>query len=287
MRSLALVAAECQSISVSDGHGAGAAATIGAWQRIADRVWIGIAEPETVTIGLVAGDEGCLLVDCGSSAEHGRMIRDAIAAVTEVPLTAVVVTHDHYDHAHGLAAFDDLPTLGHESVRAALPDGVPGPRREIAVAAALDLGGRRVEIAHLGRGHTAGDLLVVVPDADVVFAGDLVESAGPPWWGADSYPLEWPTTLDGLVGLMADATRAIPGHGDPMDREAVFEARGRVGAVAGELQRLALAGVPETEALDRGEWPYPNEHIAAGIAPAYAQLAEQRPEVGRRRLPLA
>ena len=45
-----------------------------------------------------------------------------------------------------------------------------------------------MEIAHLGRGHTDGDLVVVVPDADVVFAGDLIESAGPPSVGAGPVP---------------------------------------------------------------------------------------------------
>ena len=49
------------------------------------------------------------------------------------------------------------------------------------MVAAVDLGGGvRVEAVHLGRGHTDGDLVVVVPGSDVVFAGDLVESAGPP-----------------------------------------------------------------------------------------------------------
>ncbi len=282
-------------------------ATIGPWQRLADRVWVAVAQPETVNIGLVAGDDGCLLIDCGSSPEHGELIRQAVGTVTEVPLIGVVVTHSHYDHANGLGAFADVSTIGHESLRAALPADVPAPARELAVAAGLDLGGRRVEIAHLGRGHTEGDLLIVVPDADVVFAGDLIESAMPngadatdstqeapsgeagpsPWWGSDSVPHEWPATLDGLVGLMTDATRAVPGHGEPVDRAFVFDQRGRVAAVAGELQRLALAGVPQAEALDRGEWPYPKENIAAGIAPAYAQLATERPEVGRRQLPLA
>ena len=60
------------------------------------------------------------------------------------------------------------------------PHELGQPNMEIAVATALDLGDRRVEIAHLGRGHTDGDLLVVVPDADLLFAGDLLESAGPP-----------------------------------------------------------------------------------------------------------
>ena len=89
------------------------------------------------------------------------------------------------------------------------------PTREIAVATAIDLGDRRVEIAHLGRGHTDGDLVVVVPDADVLFAGDLIESAGPPSFGPDSVPDEWPATVDAVIGLMTAATLAVPGHGEP------------------------------------------------------------------------
>lgn len=281
------------SDSSPDGTRTDSTGTIGPWRELADRVWVAVAEPEAVNIGLVAGDDGCLLIDCGSSREHGELIRQAVATVTEVPLIGVVVTHSHYDHANGLAAFADVTTIGHESIRAELPADVPPPGRELAVAAGLDLGGRRVEIAHLGRGHTAGDLLIVVPDVQVVFAGDLIESAATgdaepaPVWGSDSVPHEWPATLDGLVGLMTDATQAVPGHGEPVDRAFVYDQRGRVAAVAGELQRLAIEGVPQAEALDRGEWPYPKDKIADGIAPGYAQLAAERPEIGRRQLPLA
>lgn len=261
--------------------------TIGPWRELAPRIWIAVAEPESANLGLIAGDDGCLLVDCGSNAEHGRLIRDSIAAVTPVPLTTVVVTHAHYDHANGLAAFADLTSIAHETVRDETPDEVPPAGRELAVAAAVDLGGRRVEIAHLGRGHSPGDLVVVVPDAEVVFAGDLIESAAPPSWGSDSFPHEWPATLDGLVGLMTERSRTVPGHGEPVDRAYVFEQRGRVAAVAGELQRLASSGVPQAEALERGEWPYPEQYVAGGIAPGYAQLAAEHPEIGRRQLPLA
>ncbi|WP_152364291.1 MBL fold metallo-hydrolase [Microlunatus speluncae] len=287
------------SDSTADGTAAMGPGTIGAWRELADRVWVAVAEPEAVNLGLIAGDDGCLLIDCGSNREHGDLIRRSIGTVTAAPLIGVVVTHAHYDHANGLGAFADITTIGHESVRGELPADVPAPTRELAVAGGLDLGGRRVEIAHLGRGHTEGDLLIVVPDAQVVFAGDLIESAMPdgaeptdstraaPWWGSDSVPHEWPATLDGLVGLMTDTSQAVPGHGEPVGREFVFDQRGRVAAVAGELQRLALDGVPQAEALERGEWPYPKEHIAGGIAPGYAQLAAERPEVGRRQLPLA
>ncbi len=223
--------------------------SLGAWTEVANGVWRSVVEPEAVNVGLVVGRDGCLLVDCGSSPAHGALIRQSIASVTAHPLVAVVVTHWHYDHAFGLAAFGDVETIGHESVATRLvsteaasaadelridPHSLAAPRRQIAVAAAVDLGGRRVEIAHLGRGHTDGDLLVVVPDANVVFAGDLIESSGPPSYGGDSHPQEWASTLDGLVGLMTADTVAVPGHGDPVDREFVFEARGRAAEKAAE-----------------------------------------------------
>ena len=161
-----------------------------------------------------------------------------MARSTDRPLIAVVVTHAHYDHANGLAAYADLTTIApRESLaRRAWPQPVsPAPSRAIVVATAFDLGGRRVEIAHLGGGHTEGDLVVVVPDADVVFAGDLIESAGPPQFGDDAVPGSWAATLDGVIGLMTAATVLVPGHGDPVDREFVFEQRGRIAAQAAEL----------------------------------------------------
>jgi glyoxylase-like metal-dependent hydrolase (beta-lactamase superfamily II) len=220
---------------------------LGAWRELAAGSYLATAEPESVNIGLVVGAESALLIDTGSSPAQGRAIRESLSSVTDLPLAAVVVTHWHYDHSFGLAAFAGIPTIGHENVRARLRSSEAAaeaarlgvataelavPEREIVVATAVDLGDRRVEIAHLGCGHTDGDLVVVVPDADLVFAGDLIESAGPPSFGPDSVPAEWAGTLDGLIGLMRDTTRAIPGHGEPVGREFVFEQRGRIAAQA-------------------------------------------------------
>jgi glyoxylase-like metal-dependent hydrolase (beta-lactamase superfamily II) len=267
------------------------AVALGAWREVGAGVYVTLAEPASVNLGLVVGQRACLLVDTGSTPDQGRAVRASVAAVTEQPLAAVVVTHWHYDHAFGLAAFADLPSIAHESVRGRLTApaaaevarglGVPAaalglPNREVAVATAVDLGGRRVEIAQLGRGHTDGDLVVVVPDADLVFAGDLVESAGPPQFGSDSFPHEWAATLDGLVGLMTEHTRGVPGHGEPVDREFVFDARGRVAAVSGEISRLASAGVPVERAVGEGTWPYPAAAVTEGVTAGYAQLGPRR-----------
>jgi glyoxylase-like metal-dependent hydrolase (beta-lactamase superfamily II) len=226
---------------------AAATPALGPWREVRSGVYVAVAEPESVNLGLIVGSQRMLLVDTGSSPLQGRALRASLAAVTDRPLTAVVVTHWHYDHAFGLAAFADVPRIAHESLRVRLlsaeaaaeaqrlgvePEELGQPNVEIAVATALDLGDRRVEIAHLGRGHTDGDLVVVVPDADVLFTGDLLESAGPPSFGTDSVPDEWPATLDAVIGLMTATTLAIPGHGEPVDREFVFEQRGWIAAQA-------------------------------------------------------
>ena len=265
---------EREDLSTGSGHDA---VGLGPWQQLAPGVWCAVAEPDTVNLVLVAGTERALLVDTGSSPEQGRAVRAAVADVCPVPLEVVVVTHDHHDHVRGLPAFDDLTTLAHEDV--------PGTNRPIALAAAFDLGGRRVEVAHLGRGHTGADLVVVVPDADLVVVGDLVESAAPPSLGPDSFLQEWPVTLDGVIGLMTGATRAVPGHGDPVDRPYVYEQRGRLAAVAGQVRQLAESGVGAADALAREEeWAYPLATLAPGLEVAFAQLG---PVAVRRPLPLA
>jgi glyoxylase-like metal-dependent hydrolase (beta-lactamase superfamily II) len=233
--------------------------SIGPWRELRSGVYRAVAEPDSVNLGLIVGSQRALLVDTGSSPSQGRALRASLAGVSENALAAVVVTHWHYDHAFGLAAFADVPKIAHESVHVRLgsadsaaearrlrvdPGELVRPDVEIAVATALDLGDRRVEIAHLGRGHTDGDLVIVVPDADLFFAGDLIESAGPPSFGPDSVPEEWPGTLDAVIGLMKATTLAVPGHGEPVDREFVFEQRGRIAAQAAEMQEPPRPTLP-------------------------------------------
>src|SRR5215211_7813393 len=97
-----------------------ATSTLGPWREVGSGVYVAVAEPESVNLGLIVGSQRALLVDTGSSPEQGRRIRVAFADVTDMPLAAVVVTHWHYDYAFGLAAFADVPRIAHESVRVRL-----------------------------------------------------------------------------------------------------------------------------------------------------------------------
>ena len=88
----------------------GPTVALGPWRELRSGVYVAVAQPESVNLGLIVGAHRTLLIDTGSSPEQGREIRDSVAAVTDRPLAAVVVTHWHYDHAFGLAAFGDVPT---------------------------------------------------------------------------------------------------------------------------------------------------------------------------------
>ncbi|MFL6160487.1 MAG: MBL fold metallo-hydrolase [Marmoricola sp.] len=278
--------------------------------EIADRVWVARYPWFDVNVGLVAGSAGLVVVDTNASTVLGREVLDAVRRISAAPLVAAVNTHVHFDHTLGNAVFAGAGAelVAHEAAAAALEAHVeqvrqdalddPDPRigdlvaspavvptRTFSSALALDLGDRVLELVHPGRGHTDGDVVVRVPDADVLFAGDLVEESvsrsAVPGYGADCFPMDWPASLDLALTLTGTATRIVPGHGAPVDQDFVHEQRAAIGVVAETIRDLAGRGVPVDEAIATGDWPYPREDMADAVRRGYEQL----PRV-RRQLPL-
>ncbi|PZF84885.1 MBL fold metallo-hydrolase [Micromonospora deserti] len=245
---------------------------IGRFVEIADRVHV-LREPLLrVNVTLVVGDGAALLVDTLSTAGQATELAAAARAVTSHPWT-LVNTHHHFDHCFGnatLAADPPRRVYAHERTAEAIRERPDRLRREayeemraeqpalaeelvdiellapthtIHSEAVLDIGGRRVVLRHPGRGHTAGDLVVHVPDADVLVAGDLVEQSGPPAF-EESYPLQWPDTVAELLRMTTPATVVVPGHGDPVDAGFVRAQHGQLVELAWLIRAGHTGGAP-------------------------------------------
>ena len=260
-----------------------------AWGEVGDRVWIRRYESLDQTIGVVGGEAGLVVIDTRA---HHRAADELRADLRQLPgsVHAVVNTHGHWDHAFGNARFLPAPIWGHlrcapmviergSAVIARLSNDYPGepwdevvltpPDRLFEQSATIDLGDRQVELRHLGRGHTDNDVVVRVPDASVLFAGDLLENAPAPGFG-DSYPIAWAETGAALLDLVDGAV--VPGHGDPFDR-AFAERQIAELALLARLGRDAASGaIGLDEAIRRS--PFPAEPSAEALERARLELTE-------------
>jgi len=144
------------------------------------------------------------------------------------------------------------------------------PERSVHAESIMDIGGRVVELRHLGRGHTEGDLVVIVPDADVVIAGDLVEQGAPPSF-EDSYPVEWPETLAALRMLPPPTAVVVPGHGAPVDLEFVRAQHDELTELAWLIRDGHADGAkPESVAAKA---PYDPDVALVAVRRGYADLS--------------
>ena len=161
---------------------------------------------------------------------------------------------------------DDEACAEYDRVELVAPDHLVMDRQ------ILDLGDRGIELLHLGRGHTSNDLVVVAGDAEVVFAGDLVEQSAPPAYGDDSYPLEWPATVGALVAL--GRSTFVPGHGDLMTPATVADQVTGIASVAALIRELHAAGIAAEDALDEAadQWPFPRQSLTSAVARGYYTL---------------
>ncbi|MFC9507003.1 MBL fold metallo-hydrolase [Streptomyces sp. NPDC057002] len=215
------------------------------WERVAAGVGRCRLPVWDCTAGLVAGEGAVLMIDAGSSMAEGTRLRTQAQSLTGHRVTHLALTHPHFDHVFGAAAFPEAEVFGAVGVDAVLTrvrdreelcadavrnglaepvaresaDRLVPPRHLVSGEWTLDLGGgRQVLLANVGPGHTAHDLAVLVPgDPEVVFCGDLVEESGEPQAGPDAVPSHWPAALDRLLDLGGEDALYVPGHGAVVD----------------------------------------------------------------------
>lgn len=250
--------------------------------------------------GFVVGDDGVLVVDTFISTDAAKELLDEIRKVTDLPIRYVVNTHYHLDHTGGNAVFKQAGAsiVAQRNVRdwlhtenlkffganpkpedKARVDALVGPDTVYKKSLNLTLGSRRVEVRSLP-GHTGGDSVIFIPDADVVFAGDLVWQHHLPNL-IDASTASWIQTLDKLMSEHPKAT-FVSGHGDLATASDVAAFRDYLNILRIDVAKVQADGKSGQELVDAvtaqlkdkyGQWGFFDHFIGRNIQQTADELA--------------
>ncbi|WP_085306759.1 MBL fold metallo-hydrolase [Planktotalea arctica] len=199
-------------------------------------VWAFTAEGDPNS-GVIIGDESVMIVEAQATPRLANKVIEKVREVTDKPISHLVLTHYHAVRVLGASAyganqivmgdiaramvvergqedwdseFQRFPRLfeGHESI-----PGLTYPTTTFNDDMTVYLGNRRVDLMHLGRAHTAGDIVIHVPDENVMFTGDIVEDHSACYCG-DGHFSDWSETLDNIASFDVDAI--APGRGSAL-----------------------------------------------------------------------
>jgi glyoxylase-like metal-dependent hydrolase (beta-lactamase superfamily II) len=184
--------------------------------------------------GVIVGDDAVMVVDAQATPAMAQEVIGRVRKVTDKPIRYVLLTHYHAVRVLGASAYAGAEIIASDVTRGLIVErgkqdmdseigrfprlfraveSIPGltwPTITFPEQMSVWLGRREVQIMHLGRAHTAGDVVAAVPDAGVVFSGDLVEYESACYCG-DAHFTDWPETLDHLADLRPKAL--VPGRG--------------------------------------------------------------------------
>ena len=288
------------------------------FNKVRDGIYHAVGTGSLAVVGnssFIVNDDDVIVVDDHVSPAAAWVLLDEIKTITNKPVTTVINTHFHFDHAHGNQIFDQsrVNIIGHEFTRQmllsnslAMPlyknylNGLPAQiddlkkrlaaesdattqaslERQISSAEnnlasqrelkptppnvtlkdrmTLYRGSREIQIRYLGRGHTAGDVVVFLPREKVVMTGDFLTAGLSNM--SDSFPDEWVASLDALKKL--DFDTVLPGHGEAFtDKAKIGYFQDYMRDVWTEVSRLKQQGVSAEDAAKRADLTKHSAHL--------------------------
>jgi glyoxylase-like metal-dependent hydrolase (beta-lactamase superfamily II) len=187
--------------------------------------------------GVIIGDDGVMIVDAQATPIMAKQVIEKIRSVTDKPIKYVVLSHYHAVRVLGASGYGAEQIIASEKCRGMIhergqedwdsefsrfprlfqgSESIPGltwPTMTFQNKMTIHMGKRRVDLMHLGRAHTAGDIVAWVPDEGVMFTGDIVEYHSACYCG-DAHFNDWSGTLDKIAGFNPQAI--APGRGDAL-----------------------------------------------------------------------
>jgi glyoxylase-like metal-dependent hydrolase (beta-lactamase superfamily II) len=260
-------------------------------------------------IGVIGGTHSVLIVETGMGPSNAAKVLEFAADYAKGRRLYLTTTHFHPEHAFGAQAFageatylanraqaDDLAARGAgyldmframgepvarqlEGVKLTTPDVVYGSSCD------LDLGDRVVHLRPTGQAHTKGDQVVTVPDAGVMFTGDLVETGQFsifPWfppYDADVSGVRWIAVMQRLIDEHPRVV--VPGHGDIGGHQLLVDVRDYLEELRDETWRRQDSGMDEPKITEEvrtlmierhPDWAG-QEWIESGVGCLYSERA--------------
>ncbi|WP_068083681.1 MBL fold metallo-hydrolase [Polycladidibacter stylochi] len=226
--------------------------------------------------GVIIGDDSVMVIDAQATPIMAQMVIEKVREVTDKPIKYVTLSHYHAVRVLGASAYGASEIIASDKCEAMIyergqedwdseygrfprlfqaADSIPGltwPTMTFQNRMTINMGKRKVELMHLGRAHTAGDIVAWVPDEGVMFTGDIVEFHSACYCG-DGHFKDWSTTLDAIKAYQPKAI--APGRGDAlvgteMVNKAIENTRDFVMSTYTPVAQVAARGGTLKEAWD-------------------------------------
>jgi glyoxylase-like metal-dependent hydrolase (beta-lactamase superfamily II) len=278
-------------------------------QKVGNGIWAAIVNDEGLAggnAGFVIGDDGVAVIDTFQDPRPAKALLDEIRKLTPLPIRFVVNTHYHLDHVNGNDVFAaaGATIVAHRNVRAwmrteniKMLDPPVTPEKKARVQSLtlptvdfdghieLYLGSRRINVRYYP-GHTGSDSVVSLPDAHVVFCGDMLWKDHVPNL-IDSDAKAWVESLDAMQKDYGPSTW-VPGHGGVANAQDVLTFRKYLADLRAAVHREQAAGksgdaivqalLPDLKS-HYGTWAFFSDYAAADIEQTAQEL------LGKKRLP--
>jgi glyoxylase-like metal-dependent hydrolase (beta-lactamase superfamily II) len=287
-----------------------AAADYGPLQRMAPGVYVQRGADEAASmanrgavanLGVLVGSSGVIVVNTGSSAEHGAALLAAVARLTDRPVVLAIDTQASPDQVLGNSAFTTrgIPVLAHRETDAFMhkhcdacvadvkatadtdalaATRVVWPTRLIEGSQTISAGGRTIQILHFGWTEQPGSVAVLDSESRVLFTGDIASFGVVPQTQLGR-PSQW---IDALGQLQALAPAiVVPGHGAPGPARRLEQMREYLRSLQDETRAAYLRGDGLLETVEHLElarfrsWALYEAHHRRNVHFAYLQIEEQ------------
>jgi len=231
--------------------------------------------------GFIVGETGVLVIESLSNARLAAQLIGEVRKITPLPIRFLVNTSFHGDHCFGNFAFPSETVIVHHKATKRVIDerfeqdrsfmiGLLGANAgieetvarsadiTISTSVSFDLGGKHVDVEHIGFAQTDGDLIIRVREDNIVFVGNMLQAPPPAFpWLLEGRAEEAVATYSRLHDELDDHTVIVPGHGGTMRRADILHSIGyieKLNGLAKDARAKELSSSQIHEALAMKEY---------------------------------